>query len=249
MSTTIRLAPAASPLADRIDKAALLRESWLADMPDDVVAEAAACASLRSVEDGTLLHARGDACDGFYTIARGSVRFSRSTANGHATIIAVMEAPNWFGELSIFDGLPRSHDGYAAGAALLMFHAKTDFRRLLLRYPAIYERFARILSLRLRATFDLVEEAATAPLTQRLARRLLELAQLQPSQLTGTITPRGREVPLTQEELGNLLGKSRQSIAKILKTWEQEGLIQTNYGRVFIEQPEALTQLAHPERG
>lgn len=249
MSTTIRTPPFTIPLADRIDKVALLRESWLANMPDDVVAEAAACASLRSVEDGTLLHARGDACDGFYTIARGSVRFSRSTVNGHATIIAVMEAPNWFGELSIFDGLPRSHDGHAAGAALLMFHAQTDFRRLLLRYPAIYERFARILSLRLRATFDLVEEAATAPLTQRLARRLLELAQLQPSQLNGATTPRGREVPLTQEELGNLLGKSRQSIAKILKTWEQGGLIQTNYGRVFVEQPEALAQLAHPKHG
>lgn len=246
MPPTLRLATL--PAAEPIDKSALLRESWLADMPDEVVSEAAACASLRSVEDGTLLHARGDACDGFYTIARGSVRFSRSTADGHATIIAVMEAPNWFGELSIFDGLPRSHDGHAAGPAVLMFHAKNDFRRLLLRYPAIYERFARILSLRLRATFDLVEEAATAPLTQRLARRLLELAQLQPSPMNGAITPRGREVPLTQEELGNLLGKSRQSIAKILKAWEQEGVIQTNYGRVFVEQPEALARLAYPER-
>lgn len=231
-----------------IDKVALLRESWLVGLPDDIVTEAAACASLRAIEDGTLVHARGDACDGFYTIASGAVRFTRTTADGHTTIIAVLEPPNWFGELSIFDGLPRTHDGHAAGPTVLLFHAKTDFKRLLARHPIIYERFARMLSLRLRATFDLVEEAATAPLTQRLARRLLELAQIEPSGMNAATIPRGREVPLTQEELGHLLGKSRQSVAKLLRSWEQEGLVRAHYGRVFIERPDALTRIAYPER-
>ena len=231
-----------------IDKSALLRESWLSDMPDEVIAEAAACASVKVVDCGTLLHARGDACDGFYTIAQGTVRFSRTTADGHATTIAVMEAPNWFGEISIFDGLPRTHDGHAVGTTALLFHAKTDFKRLLTHYPVIYERFARLLSLRLRASFDMVEEAAVAPLPQRLARRLLELAQLEPSAMNAATIPRGREVPLTQEELGHLLGKSRQSIAKMLRLWEQDGLIQTRYGRVFIERPDMLSELAYPER-
>lgn len=237
-----------APVKVQVNKFALLRESWLADLPDDVVEEAAACASVRAVGDGTLLHARGDACDGFYTIARGAVRFTRTTADGHATTIAVLEPPNWFGEISLFDGLPRTHDGHAVGATVLLFHAKTDFKRLLMRYPAIYERFARMLSLRLRATFDLVEEAAVAPLAQRLARRLLELAQLEPSLMNAATIPRGREVPLTQEELGHLLGKSRQSIAKLLRLWEQDGIVQTKYGRVFIERPNALTRLAYPER-
>jgi len=235
------------PAKSGIDKAALLRESWLADLPDDVIAEAAACGSLRQYADAELVHARGDACDGFYTIASGSVRFTRATADGHTTTIAVMERPNWFGEISMFDGLPRTHDGHAAGLTILLFHARTDFNRLLMRHPAIYERFARMLALRLRATFDLVEEAAVAPLAQRLARRLLELAQLQPSAMSAAVIPRGREVPLTQEELGHLLGKSRQSIAKQLRLWEQDGLVQTNYGRVFIEDPDAMSRIAYPE--
>jgi len=231
-----------------LDKEALLRESWLAEMPDEIVVEAAACASIRMVEDGTLIHARGDGCDGFYTIAHGAVRFSRTTSDGHATTIAVMEAPNWFGEISVFDGMPRTHDGHALGPTTLLFHAKTDFKRLLTRYPVIYERFARMLALRLRATFDLVEEASVAPLSQRLARRLLELAQLEPSAMNAATIPRGREVPLTQEELGHLLGKSRQSIAKLLRLWEQDGLVQTRYGRVFIEKPDVLTGIAYPDR-
>ena len=231
-----------------VDKIFLLRESWLVDLPDEIVAEAAACGSLRSFEDGALIHARGDACDGFYTIARGLVRFTRATADGHTTTIAVFEASNWFGELSIFDGMPRTHDGHAIGATVLLFHAKTDFKRLLARHPIIYERFARMLSLRLRATFDLVEEAAVASLPQRLARRLLELAQIEPSAMNAVTIPRGREVPLTQEELGHLLGKSRQSIAKQLRLWEQQGYVQTNYGRVFILRPDALTTIAYPDR-
>ena len=66
--------------------------------------------------------------------------------------------------------------------------------------------------------------------------------------MNGATIPRGREVPLTQEELGHLLGKSRQSIAKLLRLWEQDGIVQTKYGRVFIERPDALTRLAYPER-
>lgn len=234
--------------ADDIDKIALLRKSWLDGFPDEVVAEAAACGTLRAVADGTLLHARGAEADGFYTIASGAVRFSRTTADGHATTIAVLDAPNGFGEISLFDGLPRTHDGHASGPTVVLFHAKTDFKHLLNRYPAIYERFAKMLSLRLRATFDLVEEAAVAPLQQRLARRLLELAHIRPSAMNAATIARGREVPLTQEELGNLLGKSRQSISKLLHVWEQNELIQTKYGRISIKQPDALRKLAYPDR-
>lgn len=236
------------PLISDVDKIAVLRASWLASLPDAVVAEAAACAAIRTFEDGALVHGRGDTCDGFYTIAKGAVRFSRTTANGHATTLALLEAPSWFGEISIFDGLPRTHDGHATGCTTLLYHAQADFKRLLMRHPAIWEHFARMLALRLRATFDLVEEAAVSPLNQRLARRLLELAQLEPSALTAPTIRPGREVPLTQEELGHLLGKSRQSIAKLLRLWEQDGLIQTRYGRVFIEQPAALGRIAYPER-
>ena len=241
-----------NPTKAAVDKINLLRKSWLIGMPDDIVAEAAACASLRMIDDGALVHARGVACDGFYTIAHGAVRFTRTTADGHTTTIAVFEPLNWFGEISIFDGLPRTHDSHAIGATVLLFHAKTDFKKLLKRYPVIYEQFAKMLSLRLRATFDLVEEAITLPLTQRLARRLLELARITRSAMNtttaATSTMLGREVPLTQEEIGHLLGKSRQSIAKQLRIWEKDGLIKTRYGRVFIEQFHLLARIAYPER-
>jgi CRP-like cAMP-binding protein len=231
-----------------IDKAAVLRQSWLSGFSELIIAEAAACCNVRAVADGTLIHARGAEADGFYTIASGAVRFTRTTADGQSTTIAVLDAPNCFGEIALFDGMPRSHDGHAAGPAVLLFHAKTDFKRLLSRHPAIYERFARMLSLRLRATFDLIEEASVAPLQQRLARRLLELAHINPSPLNAATNLSGREVPLTQEELGQLLGKSRQSISKLLHVWEQNSLIQTKYGRISIRQPDALMKIAHPDR-
>lgn len=234
-------------IVDQIDKSELLRRSWLAGLPEQAIAEAAACGRLRIAEDGALVIARGAAADGLYTIASGSVRFTRTTADGHATTISVFDAPNWFGEMSLFDGMPRSHDGHASGRTILLFHAKSDFKRLIARYPAICERFAKILSMRLRTTFDLVEEAATAPLQQRLARRLLELAHIKPSPMSVRTIPGGREIPLTQEEIGQLLGKSRQSIAKLLRLWEQKGLVQTRYGRISIRQPDALTNLAYPE--
>lgn len=231
-----------------IDKSALLRSSWLSDLPEEILQSAFACASVRTYNDGALIHARGAEADGFYTIASGAVRFTRATADGHASIIAVLDAPNCFGEISLFDGLPRSHDAHAAGQTVLLFHSRTDFRKLLASHPQIGERFLRVLSMRLRATFDMVEEAAVAPLSQRLARRLLELAHIKPSALNADVDARGRDVPLTQEDLGHLLGKSRQSISKILHGWEQKGLIQTKYGRISIKQPQALSALAYPDQ-
>ncbi|WP_151634673.1 Crp/Fnr family transcriptional regulator [Noviherbaspirillum aerium] len=233
---------------DDIDRAALLRSSWLSDVPEEILRAACACAAVRTFGDGILIHARGAEADGFYTIASGAVRFTRATADGHSSIIAVLGAPNCFGEISLFDGLPRSHDAHAAGDTTLLFHSRTDFKNLLARYPQIYERFLKVLSMRLRATFDMVEEAAVAPLSQRLARRLLELAHIKPSALNADVDAHGREVPLTQEDLGHLLGKSRQSISKILHYWEQKGLIQTKYGRISIKQPLALSALAYPEQ-
>jgi CRP/FNR family transcriptional regulator, cyclic AMP receptor protein len=234
--------------ASDIDKIALLRKSWLARFPTEVIAAAAACGTVREVADGTLLHARGAEPDGLFTIASGSVRFTRSTADGHATTIALLDAPSWFGEISLFDGLPRTHDAHASGPTVILFHAKTDFKRLLALYPSIHEQFAKMLALRLRATFDMVEEVSTTPLSQRLARRLLELAHLKPSAMNTAVSKHGREVPLTQEELGQLLGKSRQSISKLLHVWEKNDLIVTQYGRISIRQVDALERIAHPEQ-
>ena len=112
---------------DNTDKSAALRRSWLSGFPDDVIEYAASCSTLRDVEDGTLIHARGTEADGFYTLASGSVRFTRATADGHATTIAVLDAPNCFGDISLFDGLPRTHDAHGSGTTVLLFHANTDF--------------------------------------------------------------------------------------------------------------------------
>lgn len=231
-----------------IEPISLLQASWLSGMPVSVLEEAASIGKFRHYEDGAVVHARGAPCDGFYTIASGAVRFSRTTEDGKASSIAFLEAPNWFGEISVFDGKPRTHDGHAVGRTTLLFHPKTDFRRFLSRHPQIYERFLRMLSTRLRATFDMLEEAVTLPLSQRLARRLLELAQLRPSALSASVRRHARDVPLTQEELGHLLGMTRQSIAKQLRLWEQAGVLKTHYGRIAILDPQALAGAAFPER-
>lgn len=196
---------------NEVDKATVLRRSWLSAFPEAVAADAAACCKARIVSDGTLVHACGASADGFYTIASGSVRFTRTTADGHAMSIAVFEASNWFGEISMFDRLPRTHDSHALGRTILLFHARTDFKRL-------------------------------------LARRLLELTHLQPSMMNAEMVPGGRDVPLTLEEIGNLLGKSCQSSAKLLRQWEQTGLVETKYGAISIRQPQALNRIAYPER-
>lgn len=214
----------------------ILQQSWLRGQPPALCAEAAELARPVSLADGALLFARGDRGDGVYTVVSGAVRFSRATREGSASIISVLEPVAWFGELSCFDGLPRTHDAHALGATQLLHHTSADFERLLAAHPQLYAAFARLLSLRMRQTYDWLEEAAVLPFPARLARRLLTLAQA-----ADDGEPR---LTMTQEQLGQLLGRTRQSIARQLAQWESAGLIRLEYGGLRLRDPQALSRLA-----
>lgn len=200
----------------------LRKNSLFSDLPEDVLEEVSAFCRVRRFGDRQLIHARGDQPDGMYSVISGSVRATTSSDDGREALLAIMEAGGWFGESSLFDGLPRAYDAHAQGDCELLFVPRSGIEGLLERRPHIYRNIVRLLCQRIRLSLILLETNALLPLEGRLANRLLLLAQDGGEQ----ITP---ELRLSQEDLSQMLGTTRQSIHRVLKLWESQKIVERHY--------------------
>jgi CRP-like cAMP-binding protein len=111
------------------------------------------------------------------------------------------------------------------------------FQSLLQQQPELYPHFVKMLCGKLRLAFSHIDDIAFLPLAERLAKQLLTLADIH-----GEDTAAGRRIRLhlPQEDLGRMLGTSRQSVSKILKRFEAQGWIAVAYGHITICDAAAL---------
>ncbi|MCY1284904.1 global nitrogen regulator NtcA [compost metagenome] len=217
----------------------LLGNSLFCNLPEDVLDALVDMARIRQLKDRACLHAKGHMPDGMYAVLQGCIRATSCLPNGKEVLLSLIEPGSWLGESSLFDGLPRAYDAYAQGDCTLLQLPKDGLDRLLEERPELYRFFVQLLCQRVRLSLLLLEANALLPLEGRLAGRLLLLAE----QGCATRTT----LRVSQEDLSQMLGTSRQSINKVLKTWEQIGLISRHYGRITLSNREALRQLASTE--
>jgi CRP/FNR family transcriptional regulator, cyclic AMP receptor protein len=190
---------------------------------------------------GEMLFRQGDAVPpgqgAFYGVLAGGIKASSLREDGKEAILAVLEAGNWFGEISLIDGQARTHDATAAGDTEVLALARADFDRMMKR-PAFALAVCRLLAGRVRSLYGMVEDATLRSTRARVARRLLLLAR---GDATQARDPR-LEVPVSHEALAMMLGVSRQTLSKELHGLVREGAIELGYGRIAIASVERLEQ-------
>lgn len=218
----------------------------LGRLPPPVLAALEQQGRRRQLADGDCIYARGDAPDGLYGLLRGSARISNFSAEGREAVLAVLNPGSWFGEVSMFDGLPRSHDTHARGSTELLLIPRAAFHQLLVQFPALYPVFTELLCRRLRLSFSLQEDTTLLPLAARLAKRLVMHARnygqsSRPSNV--------QRVTLSQESLAQMLNSSRQQVNRLLKRMEAAGWVTLRYRSVELRDPAALNQVASGQRG
>jgi CRP-like cAMP-binding protein len=215
----------------------------LLKLPAELTGRLAALSFRRRLKDGELLFASGDHSDTFYGVISGGLRVGGVTPEGKEMLIAFYGPGDWVGDVTFFGGFKHFYDAHAVGETELMAvpHARLD--ALLDSDPKLHRFFLQRLARALQHALSYFEDVAMLPVSARLARRLLELAER-----NGEDTADGRRINLrlSQEELGRMLGATRQSISKELKAWKSLGWIRIEYGTVVILQPAALKQQAGP---
>ncbi len=198
-------------------------------------------AKVRRLHDGDPLATRGSAAEEWCGVARGAVRISSVSLAGKQITLTYVEPGTWFGDIALFDGLPRTHDADAHGLTTLLVVRKADFLLLLKQHAELYEALLRLNCRRLRLMFDQVEDLNTRPLQARLAKQILLLAK-------SYGIAQGEEIriglALAQEDLAQLLGASRQRVNQELKGFEREGAVRVEPTRLVVLARDKLLAIA-----
>ncbi|MFZ6045702.1 Crp/Fnr family transcriptional regulator [Pseudomonas sp. CR3202] len=217
----------------------LLTGHWFSQLPAALREELLAMAQLRRLEPGQRLFRRGDSPCGLYAVLDGAMRIGSVSESGKEALLVLVEPPHWFGEIALFDGQPRTHDAFADGQTTLLNLPQAPLLALLKRKPEHWRNFALLMSQKLRLTFIALEEISLLPAPQRLARRLLMIAEGY-----GGLAERRRVLQLAQEQLAMMLSVSRQTTNQILKELEAQGALRLNYGEIEILDPDLLRRAA-----
>jgi CRP-like cAMP-binding protein len=218
--------------------------SWFSKLSAPLRQDILSRAGVRRLADGAPLASRGAPAEEWCGVAAGAVRISSVSLSGKQVTLTYAEPGTWFGDIALFDGLPRTHDADAHGPTTLLVVRRADFKALLAQHVELYEALLRLNCRRLRLMFDLLEDLNTKPLAARLARQLLLLARSY-----GVADERGElriGLALAQEDLAQLLGASRQRVNQELKALEREGVLRVETSRLIIVSRERLLALSDP---
>jgi len=187
--------------------------------------------TVRRLADGATLSARGTPAEDWCGVAKGAVRVSSVSLAGKQVTLTYVEPGTWFGDIALFDGLPRTHDANAHGETTLLVVRKADFKDLLTQHVELYDALLRLNCRRLRLMFDTIEDLNTRPLAARLAKQILLLAR------SYGVTE-GEEIriglQLAQEDLAQLLGASRQRVNQELKALERDEALRIEPTRLVV---------------
>ena len=171
---------------------------------------------------GETLFNEGDAGDRLYILLSGKVKLGHTSADGRENLLAVLGPGEVVGELTLFDPGPRSTTATAVSPASLLFLEHEDLMHVLDTNPTLAKHMLRALAQRLRRTNESLSDLVFSDVPGRVAKALLDLADR-----FGTSTDKGVHVPhdLTQEELAQLVGASRETVNKSLAEFVSRGWI------------------------
>ena len=215
--------------------------AWFSKLSPKLQSAILSRALVRRLADGNPLATRGSQAEEWCGVARGAVRISSVSLSGKQVTLTYAEPGTWFGDIALFDGLPRTHDADAHGATTMLAVRKPDFKELLSQHVELYDALLRLNCRRLRLMFDQIEDLNTRPLQARLAKQILLLAR-------SYGIAHGEEIriglALAQEDLAQLLGASRQRVNQELKGFEREGAVRVEPTRLVVLSREKLLAIS-----
>jgi CRP/FNR family transcriptional regulator, cyclic AMP receptor protein len=226
------------------DKRSILRNHPIfGEFRPDLLERLSSHAARKTVRSGTAIFARGDPGTCLFAVCSGTVRISAPSPAGRSAIFNLISEGAVFGEIALLDGLPRTADAMALTECELMVIERRDFIPLLREQPEIALKVIEVLCGRLRRTTEQLADVMFLDLPGRLAKALLQLAK------SAKPTPRGPKIALTQDDVGKIIGISRESTNKQLREWEGRNWLALERGGIVILAAKALEKIAETADG
>jgi CRP/FNR family transcriptional regulator, cyclic AMP receptor protein len=205
--------------------------------PDDLE-RVAQVAVPRTFEPGQVVFREGDDSDTCYVLSAGHARALRSHSDGRSITLATFGPGDIFGELAMFDDEKRSATVEAVDEVEAIAILAADMRRLLREHPEISAKLVTAIARRLRAA------------NERLARQSFQTVQSRVAQVVSALVVQARDegaedgvdilLTITQAEVAQLAGSSRESASRFLAVLERAGIITQGRGKITVHDPDAL---------
>lgn len=223
-----------------IDRKAMLRDHPLfSGLPAEIIDRLCAYAKMKDVKRGVTIFTKGEQGMSMFAVCAGTVKISVPSTEGKDAVFNLISEGGIFGEIALLDGHPRTADAIAATNCQLMMIDRRDFLPLVRGHPDLALKIIDVLCARLRHTSEQVEDIVFLDLPGRLAKTLLRLGNDKPNAK--------RKIAITQREIGQIIGMSRESTNKQLRDWERRKWIRLERGGIVILQHAALNALTTPD--
>ncbi|WP_439863525.1 Crp/Fnr family transcriptional regulator [Pseudomonas antarctica] len=213
---------------------------WFSHLPGPFQHSLLAHARLRQLTAGQYLFKRGDPPCGLYAVLDGTLRISAVNEHGKEAVLSLVELPYWFGEICLFDGLPRTHDACAVGSCTVLQVPQQALLNILDQTPQYWRDLALLMSHKLRLSFINLEQLSLMPASVRLAHRLLMMVEGY-----GDTEHAKSVLQLPQEDLAAMLSLSRQTTNALLKDLQAQGVVRLGYGEIEILDVQRLREATH----
>jgi CRP/FNR family transcriptional regulator, cyclic AMP receptor protein len=180
---------------------------------------------------GQTIFQQGDRGDALYLIARGQVRIYHPSTTGHELSVAIFREGEFFGELALLDGHPRSASAEAMLPTTALTLGRTAFLATLGAHPAIAAALLAELAARLRDSTSYAEHLANPAAQQRVGWLVLALAQRY-----GVPETKGTRIDLelTQDDLASMFGMARETVNRVLARLRERGLVALDHGQLLV---------------
>ena len=187
------------------------------------------------------IYLSGDPNEWLYFLKRGRVKVTRTDESGKEITLIILEPGEIFGELGIFDDSPRETTAIALEDSLICTMRRRDFEELLQRKPELSLHLNKLMGFRLRHIEHRIEELIFRDVPTRLARLILRMLENHKQE-----TKHGVRIgiKLTQQELANLIGATREMTSTVLNQFKKEGLINFESKYIYIANRKKLEEIA-----
>ena len=217
----------------------LRRVSLFADLTEDTLAGLARHLRRRAFRKDTIIFHQDQAGDALYVVESGRVRIFRSAESGQEITVDTLGPGDFFGEMSLLDGHPRSASALAEEDCVTHTLARADFQKQLAESPEMAGALLGSLSARLRRLMHYAETLAFFDVHARVRHVLLDLAQQYGLAEDGGVVI---NVEVTQGELATMVGATRERVNRALASLRAQGLIDVRGKRMVIRDSSRLSE-------
>ncbi len=216
----------------------LRKHPIFSDLAPDAFDQLCRYAKLTMLKRGATIFSKGDIGNSLFAVISGTVKISSSSPEGRSAILNLIGSGEVFGEIALLDGLERTTDAIANSDCELFVIDRREFIPFLNGQPALAMKFIELLCARLRWTSEHVEQIILQDLPGRLASALIRLTEKHRQ------SPAGRTIAVTQQEISEMVGMSRESINKQLRAWESRNWVRLEHGAIVVLDLASLQSLA-----